>query len=127
MLRKVWLTLGWLWVAVVFYLSLMPHPPQPLSFNGVDKLEHAFAYAMLMVWFCQLYVERGMRIRLCLAFVAMGIGIEVLQGMGGVRYFEYADMLANATGVLLGWGLAQTALGRVLSVLEQMAVMRGHR
>jgi len=119
MLRSVWLALGWLWVAAVFYLSLMPHPPEPVSFNGVDKFEHALAYALLMLWFCQLYSER--RIRLFLPFVAMGVGIEILQGMSGYRYFEYSDMLANTTGVLIGWGLAQTGLGSVLFKIERSA------
>ncbi len=119
MLHRVWLALGWLWVAAVFYLSLMPHPPQPISFSGVDKWEHALAYALLMLWFCQVYVGRKARVRLLLSLVAMGVGIEFLQGMGGYRYFEYADMLANTTGVLIGWGLAQTRMGRVLTMLEE--------
>ncbi len=119
MLRRVWLALGWLWVAAVFYLSLMPHPPEPVSFAGADKLEHGLTYAMLMLWFCQGCVERRARIRLFLALVAMGVGIEFLQGMSGYRYFEYADMLANTTGVLLGWGMAQTRMGYVLRMLER--------
>ncbi len=119
MLHRVWLALGWLWVAAVFYLSLMPHPPQPISLSGVDKWEHALAYALLMLWFCQVYVERKARISLLLSLVAMGVGIEFLQGMSGYRYFEYADMLANTTGVLIGWGLAQTRMGRVLTMLEK--------
>jgi VanZ family protein len=118
MLRKSWLIFSWLLVAAVFYLSLTPHPPEPISFNGADKFEHAFAYASLMLSFCQLYSAHKTRIRLCIAFVTMGIGIEILQGMIGYRYFEYADMLANATGALLGWGLATTSLGRVLTKLE---------
>ena len=116
MLRSVWRGLGWLWVAAVFYLSLTPHPPEPVSFSGADKFEHALAYAVLMLWFCQIYGEP--RVRLFLAFVAMGVGIEMLQGLSGYRYFEYADMLANASGALIGWGLAQTGLGRVLTMLE---------
>ncbi len=116
MLRNVWLALGWLWVAAVFYLSLTPHPPEPVSFSGSDKFEHALAYALLMLWFCQLYGER--RVRLFLAFAAMGGVIEILQGLSGYRYFEYADMLANASGALIGWGLARTGLGRVLTMLE---------
>lgn len=115
MLRKVWLILGWLWVAAIFYLSLTPHPPEPVSFNGADKFEHALAYAVLMLWFCQLNMRR---VRLFFAFVLMGVGIEILQGMTGYRYFEYADMMANATGVLFGWALALTALGRVVLLLE---------
>ena len=113
MLYRVWLTIGWLWVALVFYLSLMQHPPELIHFDGVDKLEHALVYAMLMLWFSQVYVEPGMRIKLMLSFVAMGVSIEILQGLSGYRYFEYADILANSTGILIGWGLAQTAMGRV--------------
>ena len=119
MLRKIWLTLGGLWVVAVFYLSLMPIPPQPFVFDGVDKLQHALAYALLMLWFCQVYVARKPRISLLLSLVAMGISIEILQGMSGYRYFEYADMLANSTGVLIGWGLARTRMGRVFTMLDK--------
>jgi VanZ family protein len=119
MLRRVWLALGWLWVAAVFYLSLMPHPSEPISFAGVDKLEHGLTYAMLMLWFCQGYVEFRLRIRLFLSLVAMGVGIEFLQGLGSYRFFEYSDMLANTIGVLIGWGLAQTRMGYVLRKLER--------
>ena len=119
MLRQVWLVLGWFWVAAVFYLSLTPQPPQPIEFDGVDKLEHALAYGLLMLWFCQVYAESVLRIRLLLALVAMGAGIEFLQGMTGYRFFEYADMVANSAGVLIGWGLAHTRMGRMISLLEQ--------
>lgn len=121
MLRNVWLALGWVWVAIVFYLSLMPHPPQPLSFDGVDKLEHAAAYIGLMLWFCQVFVQKQSRMYLIAAFVAMGVGIEILQGLSGYRYFEYADMLANTTGVLVGFGLAHTRMGCILMKLERNA------
>jgi VanZ family protein len=119
MLRKSWLVVGWLWIAFVFYLSLMPHPPKPMAFEGADKLEHFIAYSWLMLWFCQVYLERRIRFRLFVALVAMGVTIEYLQGMGGYRMFEYADMLANTAGVLIGWGLAQTGLGKILFTLEQ--------
>jgi len=121
MLRNVWLALGWLWVAIVFYLSLMPHPPQPLAFDGVDKLEHTAAYICLMLWFSQLIVQKQPRMYLMAAFVTMGVCIEILQGLSGYRYFEYADMLANTTGVLIGFGLAHTRMGRILNKLERNA------
>ena len=121
MLRNSWLALGWLWVAIVFYLSLMPNPPQPLWFEGVDKLEHASAYIGLMLWFCQVVVQKQSRVYLMAAFVVMGVCIEMLQGLSGYRYFEYADMLANTTGVLIGFGLAHTRVGRILNKLERNA------
>lgn len=118
-LRKVWLGLGWLWVALVCYLSLVPHPPEPVSFDGVDKIEHLLAYAGLMLWFCQVYVSRAARIGLLLGLVALGVAIEILQGMGGYRYFEYTDMLANSVGVSVGWTLAHTRMGRMIIQLER--------
>jgi len=121
MLRNVWLALGGAWVVTVFYLSLMPQPPQPLSFDGVDKLEHAAAYMVLMLWFCQAFMLKQSRIYLLIAFVAMGVVIEFLQGLSGYRYFEYADMLANTTGVLIGFGLARTRWGELLNKLERNA------
>jgi len=121
MLRSGWLALGWLWVATVFYFSLMPNPPEPVSFDGVDKLEHALAYTLLMLWFCQIVVAERVRILLIIALVVMGVGIEILQGFSGYRYFEYADMLANTTGVLVGFGLAQTRMGCILMKLERNA------
>lgn len=115
MLRNVWVALGWLWIVAVFYLSLAPIPPQPLTFDGLDKLEHALAYALLVLWFCQIYVAQFARIRLSLALLLMGVGIEVLQGMTGYRYFEYADIVANSTGIVAGLGLARTSWGQLLS------------
>jgi VanZ family protein len=118
MLRRIWLAFGWLWVIAVFYLSLAHNPPTPMLFEGLDKLEHALAYCILMLWFSQLHPGHKARIRLILLFTAMGIGIEYLQGMSGYRYFEYADMLANTIGVLAGWGLAQTRMGQLFVILE---------
>lgn len=115
-LRSLWLMLGWCWVSIVFYLSLTPHPPEPVSFDGADKFEHMLAYGMLMLWFCQLHIGR---VGLAAGFVGMGVGLEFLQGMTGYRVFEYADMAANSVGVLAGWGLALTRMGNILETLEQ--------
>lgn len=117
-LRGIWLALGWLWVATIVWLSLTPNPPEPVRFWNADKLEHALAYGLLMLWFSQVYVRRMRRIFTAILLVAMGITMEFLQGMTGYRSFEYADMLANSAGVLLGWVWARTALGRIGHALE---------
>ena len=117
-LRWSWLAVGLVWVAAVFYLSLTPYPPQPVTFWQADKIEHALAYGLLMLWFCQIYRQRSSRMLLALLLVAMGIAIEYLQGETGYRMFEYVDMLANAAGVLVGWAWARTSLGHVFAYLE---------
>lgn len=126
-LRWTWLAAGWIWVAAIFYLSLMPHPPEPVHFWNADKLEHALAYCLLMLWFCQVYRQRRPRLMLAMLLVAMGVLIEYMQRETGYRFFDYADMLSNATGVLVGWAWARTGLGRVFAYLEYHAARKSRQ
>jgi VanZ family protein len=117
-LRRIWLALGWLWVATIIYLSLTPHPPEPMHFLNADKLEHALAYSFLMLWFCQVYQQRTPRILIAGLLVALGIAIEYLQRITVYRIFDYADMLANVAGVLLSLIFISIGLGRIGVMLE---------
>lgn len=126
-LRWTWLAVGWFGVAAIFYLSLMPHPPEPVHFWNADKLEHALAYCLLMLWFCQVYRQRRSRLMLAMLLVAMGALIEYMQRETGFRFFDYADMLSNATGVLVGWVWARTGLGRVFAYLEYHAARKSRQ
>ena len=123
-LRWSWLILGYGWVIAIFYLSLMPHPPEPVSFWGADKLEHALAYGLLMLWFCQIYRKRLSRLVLAVLLCGMGVAIEYLQGETAYRTFEYVDMLADVTGILLGWVWARTSLGHIFAYIEFHAVRK---
>lgn len=116
--RSAWLAAGWLLVGLVAYLSLMPHPPEPLSFHYADKFEHGFAYASLSLWFCQIYLQARQRVAVVAALIALGITLEFLQGAGGYRMFEIADMAANSCGVLLGFLLVRTRTGRLFILIE---------
>lgn len=117
-LRRIWLALGGLWVATIMYLSLTPHPPEPMSFLNSDKLEHVLAYAFLMLWFCQVSQQRAPRILIAGLLVALGVAIEYLQRMTVYRVFDYADMLANGAGVLLSLILISIGLGQIGIMLE---------
>lgn len=118
--RTLWLIIGWLLVATVCYLSLTPKPPKvDLGIEFFDKISHFIAYAGMMGWFVQLYQKRGTRIYYALGFIGMGISIEILQGMGRVRMFEYADMLANSLGVVVILLIMQTKFSFILWHIEQ--------
>jgi VanZ family protein len=116
--RRFWLAGGWLLLGLVLYLSLMPSPPEPLSFPHADKLEHGLAYAALALWFCQIYLRRPTRIIAVILLIGMGVAVEFIQRWSGYRYFDVWDMLANSLGVFLGYGLAHTALGRLFVLIE---------
>lgn len=104
---QLWRLLGGLMVGAAFYFSLVPSPPEVLDFAFSDKLEHLFAYSVLMGWFGQLYVSKPRQVISAVAFCLMGVAIEYAQDWGGERFFDVADMAANTLGVLLGWWLTR--------------------
>lgn len=98
------MAIGWALVGTVLWLSLTPHPPT-VDFESSDKVGHFLSYAGLMFWFALLYRRTPTRAWYAIGFVAMGIAIEFIQPYTG-RDFEWADMLADGVGVVLGWGAA---------------------
>jgi hypothetical protein len=114
-----WLSVGFLLIMLVIVASLMPNPPHVARFSGNDKLGHFAAYIAITFWFGQIYTRNRARWSMALAFVILGISLEYLQRLSGYRTFEYADMGANAAGVLCALLLAQTPLSRCLAVAER--------
>ena len=92
---------------LIVWLSLTPTPPDiDFGVDDSDKLEHIFAYAPLMFWFCLLYARFGTRLAYAALWIAMGIALEYAQRATGYRNFDVFDMLANALGVSIGWAFA---------------------
>jgi VanZ family protein len=116
--RRAWLAGGWLLVGLVIFLSLTPHPPEPFTFSNVDKFEHTLAYASLALWFGQIYLSARSRMMAAVLLVGLGIGLEFVQRWTGFRYFDVWDMVAGSIGVLIGFLLARTALGRLFVFIE---------
>ena len=114
---RVWAGLGWLLVLGVIAGSLLPGRALPeVSFN--DKLQHAVVYLVLMVWFAGLYARRfylGIAAVLC----ALGIGLDLLQGLTATRSLELYDIAADFVGIAIGFGLAVAFLGGWCQRLEQ--------
>ena len=108
-----WRGLGWLLLVSIITLSLMPAPPHA---PGGDKLHHFLAYLSLMLLFSQWH-ERKYHPLLALAFMTLGIAIELIQPMTG-RYFSWMDMLANSSGVFVAWFIARGKAGRILTGIE---------
>ena len=120
--RKVWLLIGLILIYMVIFLTLTPNPPG-LGLMGEirygDKIGHFLAYALLIFWFCQLYFSHRHRLFLAGTFILMGITLEYLQGLGGIRMYEVTDMIANSTGVLIGALMIYFGSDRFLYFLEQ--------
>lgn len=118
---KVWLAIGYAYVAYIIYGSLTPDPIQ-IDVDDFDKVMHFAAYALLMTWFGMIFFKTPQRYAYAVTFILLGVVIEFLQQAGGVRYFEYSDMLANSLGVVAGFyvtkGCGKYHLWRIEQAIE---------
>ncbi|MEO8855411.1 MAG: VanZ family protein [Burkholderiaceae bacterium] len=87
-------------VIVVLVLSLMPIEPN-MPTTGWDKTNHLLAFAVLAVLGCWSYPAS----KPAVLFVLLAYGglIEVLQSFTAYRFAEWADVLADALGLLTGY------------------------
>ncbi len=117
--RRLWRFLGWCFVVAAIWLSLTPEPPSAVFAAG-DKPAHLLGYTTLMLWFAQLDPTLAAKVRVALALIGLGIVLEILQDIGGVRHADVLDALANSFGVGVGLLLGCTPLGCVLRRLEAL-------
>jgi VanZ family protein len=113
-----WLTIAWLLVATVIVVSLVRLGVQIPGQQG-DKVGHILTYATLMFWFGQIYVRAPTKLLIATALALMGVALEIAQGFTSYRSFEYADMAANATGVMIGWLVGPPRTWNLLLMVER--------
>jgi VanZ family protein len=110
--RRAWRWLLALLVLVICWLAFSPAPPPQLHTHW-DKLNHALAFASLawcatLGWPTPPGAHAGWhRLRLALALLAFGAFVEVVQAQMPPRSAEWADLLADGVGIVLGWALVQ--------------------
>ena len=83
-----------------------------------DKLQHAAAYFLLMVWFSGFY-RRAFYPVIAAVLVALGISLDALQGLTVTRFFDWRDIAMNCAGVALGFVVALSLLGGWCQRVEQ--------
>jgi glycopeptide antibiotics resistance protein len=117
--KWIWISFGVLLVCAITVLSLINLAPIKGALLQ-DKVMHMLAYGLLMGWFAQIFRHFMARLFLVVVLVAMGVGVEYLQGMVAHRQLDVMDMLANTSGVLIAWVLSYTWLGRVFVGFERL-------
>ncbi len=116
--KNLWVFIGYGLIAIVVYQTLTANPVSA-GIDISDKLLHTVGYFVLMGWFVQIYHNKQQKFYWALFFVAMGISMEFLQDLGGVRFYEVNDMLANGLGVLLAWGASFTKFSECIFFFEK--------
>lgn len=100
-------------IFAVWVLCLIPMPASETTFQYTDKVEHLVAYLLQSI--CLLVLFPKARWKIVIALLIQAALIEGLQSLTVYRSAEWADMLANTIGVLLGLSLSLTALGSGLA------------
>lgn len=112
-----WLVGAAMW-AFIIYASLTTHPiGLPGRFS--DKVLHFSGYFGVTAWYAQLYLRSTVRKRQLFGFVVVGVLLEFAQLLVNERSFEWADMLANASGVVVAGLLMRSRLERLLLATER--------
>jgi VanZ family protein len=101
--------LGLLGLAItiaVVYFYLNPNYPLKQSVTNTflgDKVIHLFSFGLLMYSFSLFVKQNRIRIVLGICLVLLGVGLEMLQAPMGGGQFEFADIIANTLGVVIGY------------------------
>ncbi|MEI8345884.1 MAG: VanZ family protein [Pseudomonadota bacterium] len=118
-LHWLWQGLGMTYIAIIFYFCLIDMPPGPSLFPHFDKVLHFTIYLMLSVWFAQIYLP-VLKIKLFLVFFLMSLTIETQQQLlTATRTFEWGDLAANITGLLVGFYLSWNFFPELLSEIDR--------
>jgi VanZ family protein len=102
----------------VVFLSLTPKAPVVLEVPGSDKVNHFVAYLVMMLWFSQLHREPRRQFWIGVGLIALGVLLELVQGLLAYRSAHVLDGLTNGCGVVAGRFLVETRLGSSLAFLD---------
>lgn len=99
------LALGFLLMALIVYLSLScSYFIKSIIgiFPSGYSIDHILSYSILMLYFSLLLSKEFNRLKLGWYFIGIGTGLEVVQELTPDRAFEFIDIAANITGVIIG-------------------------
>lgn len=94
--------LFWLFVLIVFVLSVIPAVGLHQAFNSADKVMHFSAFFLLSFLMLSAYKFSRPILASLLLLTAFGLGIELIQNFVPHHRFTFDDIAANFAGVLVG-------------------------
>ena len=117
--RLFWLLSGWSFVVTVVIASVYPMVLlSALPFAWGDKLVHALAYFLMMIWFAGLYARRHQAI-VALFVLALGFLMEMVQWW--LPYRPTRSVLLRVSGCLCGsWPVGVRAWRAVCGTMRRL-------
>ena len=88
-------------LVVTTWVSLSQQPPTLPEVPLADKWAHLFTYVLLAFLVDASWPDRPFDLTKWAMLLAYGLSIELIQSQIPNRIFSLADLLANATGILI--------------------------
>jgi VanZ family protein len=115
--RRYWQIAGLLLMLAVLVGAVMPaiwlwpdRARLAVWFADIDKWAHAFAFAVLALWFAGQYRPQSYW-RIAIGLLAYGLLIELIQNSLSHRQAEFYDVVADVVGIAIGLTLALLGVG----------------
>jgi VanZ family protein len=121
--RRAWIGSIWLLVLVIVVGSLMP-ATGPAPVTGFDKIEHVVAYFTLAL-LGSAVVTAGRLPWVMARVMILGLALEAMQALVTVsRTADWADVLADAIGVLTAWWIVRRRAGWAVTAEAWLAELQ---
>lgn len=115
--QKIWLFLGMIFVIITYIICLIPIKSSGEGIPHFDKVIHFLIYFVLGFWFL-LSFELKFLPKVLVGLIAMGVSIELLQGLTPSRSFDYFDIMANSFGCFAGLFFAKNIFSELFIKIE---------
>ncbi|MCO5261123.1 MAG: VanZ family protein [Crocinitomicaceae bacterium] len=106
----------------IIYLSLMP-PNGPVEITINDKIGHFVAYSVLMLNAGLLFFKNNWW-KVALVVFLFSASLEFLQQFVPGRESDLKDMIANGTGVVIGWGVLFIFYSKIIELLKWLKIIK---
>jgi glycopeptide antibiotics resistance protein len=119
-LQRLWWALGVVLLVAAIWVCLMPVNRVVTVFEWSDKTSHMLGHGILALYFTGLLPRRSWW-KIFVGLLFMGIGIEFAQHYMNVgREGDPRDVVANATGAVLGLLVGRLGLSRWSEFLARL-------
>lgn len=116
--HKIWLILGLIQIetALLFHFIFSA---KIFGYPHEDWLYHGLSFLLPMFWMAMLFKSRKEQYYLFVTGLLLGAILEGLQKLTPYHIFDWADIAANWTGLIIGLKLANTPAGKLLRLIER--------
>jgi VanZ family protein len=119
-----WRAIGWLLLAGLTIGSIVPMSGSPIPVEGGDKIGHVLGWGLVAFWWLLLAKDRADAARRAAGLFAWSIAIEAIQAATPWRSGEWADVAANAGGIMFAIALALTPARHALARIDRALAPR---